>query len=64
MMEDSLVVYLEQINLYLEQVLANQVELLTRLQMYGRLILMGVASIIGVVVVVFVGRALWRLIRF
>lgn len=63
-MEDSIIVYLEQINLYLEQVLANQVQLLTRLQMYGRLVLMGVASVIGVVVVVFVGRALWRLIRF
>ena len=63
-MEDSIIVYLEQINLYLEQVLANQVQLLTRLQIYGRLVLMGVASVIGVVVVVFVGRALWRLIRF
>jgi len=63
-MEDSIIVYLEQIHLYLEQVLANQVQLLTRLQMYGRLVLMGVASVIGVVVVVFVGRALWRLIRF
>lgn len=63
-MEDSIIVYLEQINLYLEQVLANQVQLLTRLQMYGRLLLMGVATVIGIAVVVFVGRALWRLIRF
>lgn len=56
--------YLNQIIPYLEEILSNQLQLMDRLHSYAGLVLMGVASAIGIGVVVFIGRALWRLVRF
>lgn len=64
-MEEAMIYdYLNQIIPYLEEILSNQLQLLDRLHSYAGLILMGVASAIGIGVVVFIGRALWRLVRF
>jgi len=56
--------YLNQIISLEEILISNQLQLLDRLHSYAGLVLMGVASAIGIGVIVFIGRALWRLVRF